>query len=326
MSVETPSEPKGRILVVDDEELVGRLLEYLLTDTGYVVHRATGFEQARQLMADEAVDLVTLDIRMPGVIGLEALSWLRQHHPEVGVVMATGLDSLDLVIEAMRLGAYSYMVKPFHMDLVAREIERAMERQRLVAENRAHQQHLEQRVAEQTQQLREAYARLERQVRELEGRDQLVRCQLEGPTHAQAGELVLQVLHQVLAVDLALLVRVEGEEAHLAGVLGPGGQVRVDDLGPEVANWHDPLQLTRRVARTRESFNDPGRGTAMPLVYQDEVLAVLWVRGLEAEEHRDARNVLWRLGQASAPVLWAARVKEELDSGRLQVDELLKLQ
>jgi DNA-binding response OmpR family regulator len=326
MPVETPSQPKGRILVVDDEELVGRLLEYVLADAGYVVHRATGFDQARQSMAADAVDLVTLDIRMPGVTGLEALSWFRQHHPDVGVVMATGLDSIDLVLEAMRLGAYSYMIKPFHMDLVTREIERAMERQRLVAENRAHQQHLEQRVAEQTQQLREAYARLERQVRELEGRDQLVRCQLEGPSHAQAGELVLQVLHRVLAVDAALLVRVDGDEVRVAGVLGPGGQVRVDDLGAEAADWRDPLQLARRVARTRASFNDPGQGTAMPLVYQDEVLAVLWARGLDAEDYRDARNVLWRLGQASAPVLWAARVKEELDSGRLQVDELLKLQ
>jgi hypothetical protein len=61
-------------------------------------------------------------------------------------------------------------------------------------------------------------------------------------------------------------------------------------------------------------------------LYQEEVLGVLWTRGLDGDDQKEERNTLWRLGQAAVLALWAARVKEQLDSGQLQVDELLKLE
>ncbi|MBI2503259.1 MAG: response regulator [Candidatus Latescibacteria bacterium] len=128
-------QPKGRVLVVDDEEPVSRLLELWLIQENYTVRRASSFEEACDWMGRESFDLVTLDIVMPVVDGLQSLRWFREYHPEVGVVMATALGDMSLVIEAMRLGAYSYMVKPFKLELVAHELARALERQRLVAEN-----------------------------------------------------------------------------------------------------------------------------------------------------------------------------------------------
>lgn len=324
--MQVDKQSKGRILVVDDEEPIGRLLELWLVDSGYEVRRASSFEQACEWMGKESFDLATLDIMMPVVDGLQSLRWLREYHPEVGVVMATALGDLDLVIEAMRLGAYSYMIKPFKMDLVEHELARAMERQRLVAENRAYQQQLEQKVEAQTRELQAAYARLEVQVRELEARDQLVRCQLEDPAAPQTCQTILQVVHQVLQVERAVLFRVDGERIELAGVLGSGGQVRVEDLGGEGERWARQRGLAAQVCRDRQGFRQPGQGTALPMLYQEQVLGVLWVQGLDAEDQKEERNILWRLGQASAAVLWATQVKEQLDDGQLQVDDLLKMQ
>ena len=90
-----------------------------------------------------AFDL-TLDI-VPPVVACGPCA--GSANPDVGVVMATALGEMEVVIEAMRLGAYSYVVKPFKLELVAHEVARAMERQRLGAENRAYQRELEQKVA-----------------------------------------------------------------------------------------------------------------------------------------------------------------------------------
>ena len=326
--MQTERQLKGRILVVDDEEPVGRLLELWLIEEGYAVRRALSFEKACEWMGKESFDLVTLDIMMPVVDGLQSLRWFREYHPEVGVVMATALGEMDLIIEAMRLGAYSYMVKPFKLDLVAHELARAMERQRLVAENRAYQQQLEQKVEEQTRALRAAAIRLERQVKELEGRDQLVQCQLAGPTAEEAYQTILQVLAQVLEVEGVVLYRPEGEGKELipVAVLGQAGQVSTEGLMADSREWVRGNPLVAQAYRNRQAHRLPGQGTALPLLYQEELLAILWTQGLDAEEQKEERNILWRLGQASALVLWAAFLKEQLDSGQLQVDELLKIE
>ncbi len=159
---------RGRVLVVDDEEPVARLLELWLGEAHYQARRAGSFDQVRDWMAREAFDLVMLDLVMPVVDGLQTLRWLREHHPDTGVVMATAFGELELVIGAMRLGAYSYLLKPFKRELVLREVARAMERQQLVAKNRAYQQQLEERVAAQTRELQAAYTQLEERFAELE--------------------------------------------------------------------------------------------------------------------------------------------------------------
>ena len=138
---------KGRILVVDDEVPVGKVLQQWLLSEEYMVDYANNFAEVEKAFARGTYDLVTLDIMMPEVDGLQTLQWLREHHPDVGVVMATALSNFDTVLEALRGGAIDYLLKPFNMDLVSEEIARAMERQRLVAENRAYEEHLEKLVA-----------------------------------------------------------------------------------------------------------------------------------------------------------------------------------
>ena len=315
---------KGRILVVDDEAPVGQLLQQWLIDEGYYALQVLTFDAVQRAMQQTAFDLVTLDIMMPDVDGLQVLRWIKAHYPEVGVVMATALSNLDTVLEALRAGASNYLLKPFNLELVSEEIARAMEQQRLLAENRSYQVELEQKVAVQTHALQHAYARQQQHIKELEGRDQLVHCQMSGPTLPQAYEEILQVVEQVLAIQQAVMYRPKAADNRLEAVasLEDGKNtaavpaVSVDEEGALVA----------QVFRDLQPRYGAGHQAAVPLLYQEEVLGVLWVNGLPEEDKEEAGNTLWRLGQEAALVLWSAQVAEELASGQVQVDELLKLE
>jgi len=119
--------------VVDDQESICQLLQEWLTLEGHGVHQARDFDEMRGALEEEPFDLVTLDIAMPGTDGLEILWWINEHHPDVGVLMATALGGLHTVIEAMQLGTWDYLLKPFNMELVLLRVERAMQRRRLLA-------------------------------------------------------------------------------------------------------------------------------------------------------------------------------------------------
>ena len=319
--MEQQDQQAGRVLVVDDEKPVGQVLQQWLRRKGYQVRYASGFEEVQQAFAEEEFDLVTLDIMMPEVDGLQVLRWIKEHYPDVGVIMATALGDLDSVLEAMRLGAINYLIKPFNMELIATELERGMERQRLIAENRSYQQELEQKVEERTGELKEAHAQLERQLRELEGRDELVRFQMRIHTLEEAYGEVLKVVQRVLGVEQAILYRPAAEGEMLEGVaVVPEGRgdgttpLPIEEEGHPVA----------RAFASGESVAGEGEEVAVPMAYHKEVLGVLQVRCPSAAEvsSEEFLAVLRRLGGEAALVLRGAVVAEELESGTFSLDEL----
>ena len=323
------SKPRGRILVVDDEKSVGRLLQQWLTGKGYQVRHVDGFDGVRQALTEQAFDLVTLDIMMPGVDGLEVLRWLRAHYPDVGVVMATALDRLDTVLEAMRAGAINYLLKPFNLDLVGEEIGRAMEHQRLKAENRAYQQELERRVEERTGQLRVAHARLEQQVRELEGRDRLARLQMDPPDDGQqADDEILRVVAQVTGAGQVGLWRPDESGEYLektASIDAAGPEERAASPVPETLARlpiRDTERLPVRVFREGRPATGCRGEAAVPILYSEAVLGVLQVIGLPEEERR--LDVLWRLGREAALLLRMVQVVADLEQGEGEIGELLQ--
>lgn len=321
--MEQQEQGKGRILVVDDEAPVGKILRDWLTRKGYYVRQALNFEEVCRALAEEPFDLVTLDIMMPGVDGLEVLRWLRQHHPDLGVIMATALGDLSLVIEAMRLGAINYLIKPFKMELITAEIERGMERQRLIAENRSYQRELERKVEERTRQLQEAHARLERQVRELKGRDRLVRFQMAVHSFEEACAEVLEVLEQVLGIDCAVLYRPDNPNTRLEAVAERGTSIS-NRLLPLSAKDALPVQAFA----TQKAVQGTGGELAVPLVYREEVLGVLWIGSLPTGETpaEEVLATLERLSSEAALVLRGALVAEDLERGTLFLGDLEKLE
>jgi putative nucleotidyltransferase with HDIG domain len=144
-------------LIVDDEAMIRRLLHQKLSAEGYRCEQAANAEQALEKLKEDSIELVILDIRMPGKSGLELLSEIKAKYPDMAVVMATAIDDASTAINCMKTGAYDYVTKPFNLDEVSFSVRRALEKRRLELENRDYQQHLEQKVEEQAQKIRASF-------------------------------------------------------------------------------------------------------------------------------------------------------------------------
>ena len=120
-----------KVLVVDDEQLIRWSLEKNLTKQGYeVVPEATG-EDALRRLSEEDFDLMLLDLRLPGIDGLEVLRKIRERDKALVVIVITAHGVVDTAVEAMRLGAFDYIEKPFNFDQLALSIRKGTETVRL---------------------------------------------------------------------------------------------------------------------------------------------------------------------------------------------------
>jgi DNA-binding NtrC family response regulator len=127
----------GRILVVDDEEIVCHSCERILTDAGHKVDYLTDSTAALAKASEDTYDVVILDIMMPQVSGLDILQAIKEEHPDLDVIMVTGLSQIETAVLSMKLGAFDYLSKPFDPDELTMVVDRALERRRLIRENLA---------------------------------------------------------------------------------------------------------------------------------------------------------------------------------------------
>jgi CheY-like chemotaxis protein len=115
-------EVMARILVVDDEPDSVELLEEFLTSKGYEVATASDGEEALRKVKEERPHLVLLDVRMPGMNGLDVLRKMREFDRDVGVIMVTAVNEEDTGREALKLGAFDYIVKPLNLEYLERSL------------------------------------------------------------------------------------------------------------------------------------------------------------------------------------------------------------
>jgi DNA-binding NtrC family response regulator len=125
----------ARILVVDDEEIVIRSCLRILDGSGYQIETAHDGREALQRVDQNPYDILILDIMMPNVGGLEVLRRVKESHPDIDVIMITGLSQIDTAVQAMKLGAFDYISKPFEPDELKLVVQRALERRELMQEN-----------------------------------------------------------------------------------------------------------------------------------------------------------------------------------------------
>ncbi|MBN1608366.1 MAG: response regulator [Polyangiaceae bacterium] len=118
---------KLRILVLDDEPIVGNRLKPALAKSGYEVRVATTGADAVRLIDEVGFDIVVTDIRMEGVDGMDVLRHVRARSPGTLVIMITGFATVDLAREALTMGAFDFIAKPFKLDDLRRTILRAAE-------------------------------------------------------------------------------------------------------------------------------------------------------------------------------------------------------
>ncbi len=143
-----PPEGAGTMLVVDDELLARQLFADVLRDAGYVTHEAENGEQALEIARREAIDVVLLDIMMPGMSGLEVLAKLGELAPDSPVIIVTANPTSDNAIAALRLGAFDFIVKGFKNEVMLTTVARAMDRRRLAIRNQGLIRQLEAKTQE----------------------------------------------------------------------------------------------------------------------------------------------------------------------------------
>ncbi|MEN6624830.1 MAG: sigma-54 dependent transcriptional regulator [Candidatus Sumerlaeia bacterium] len=132
----TASETKtGKILIVDDEWTIRDVLATILTTEGYQVVMAEDGAEAIRKIDEDLFDLVITDLKMPNVDGMEVLRHLSKQNVHTLGIVATGYGSIESAVEALRLGAFDYITKPFHLDEIKILVHKARQFQSLQAEN-----------------------------------------------------------------------------------------------------------------------------------------------------------------------------------------------
>jgi len=152
---------KAKILIVDDEEAIREVVSTLLEAKGYECAAVGNGRLAQQYLENHTADLVLSDMVMPEMDGLSLVEWLHKSDSDIPVIMVTAMHDLSTALEAMRRGAYDYILKPFEKDHLYLGVRRALEHRRLVLENRNYQRNLERLVEERTAQVKGALDQLE---------------------------------------------------------------------------------------------------------------------------------------------------------------------
>ena len=127
---------KPRILVVDDEESIREFLEIMLKKEGYEVTSAEDGAKAKEILTKRAFDMVISDLQMPNVTGIELLKFVRDSYPDIVFMMITAFGTAENAVEAMKMGAYDYLTKPFKIDEVRINVANALRSKNLEVENR----------------------------------------------------------------------------------------------------------------------------------------------------------------------------------------------
>ncbi len=161
LSAERNARSHVRILVVDDEPPVRTMIAASLERQGYTVQLASGGSEALQALELNNFNLVLTDIVMQDVNGITLLDRIHALQPGLPVVMVTAVHDIGVAIDAMRRGAYDYLLKPFEHDQLLATVERALHHRRAIEETESYHQSLEEMVRARTEMLRHAMEDLE---------------------------------------------------------------------------------------------------------------------------------------------------------------------
>src|SRR3982751_2315664 len=152
-----PSEGQPICLIVDDEPRLRQVMVHLMRGDGFLcVEAGNGVEALEQLQKYPAI-LVLSDLRMPKMDGFALLREIRSLYPDVAVVMITAVADVEIAVNCLAIGAADYVIKPYQLEDVRARVAQAMEKRRLILENRAYREGLEERVTEQARRLEELF-------------------------------------------------------------------------------------------------------------------------------------------------------------------------
>ena len=154
------AEERQKVLVADDDEAVRNLLQRILEEAGYNVVTASDGQDTLYKVSLQEAEVVLLDIKMPVMSGMEVLHKLTAGSSDYCVIMVTAVADMETAIEALKMGAYDYITKPFDHDDMKQKVQTAIQKwERRIQEKHRYQQ-LTQSLAEQTQRMQEQFSEL----------------------------------------------------------------------------------------------------------------------------------------------------------------------
>lgn len=209
-----PARGPARVLVVDDEPAIARMIDKRLRRDGYTCTVAGSGEEALGHLAAGDFDLVVTDVYMPGMTGLELVRRIKAEDPSMQVIVMTAQTEVETAVEALRLNADDYLLKPFDIEQLAHIVDRSIEHRNLVLENQEYRNHLERRVREQADRLERLYlAGIRSLVTALEAKDARTRGHSDRVTF-----YAVEIGRQMGDVDLHALA--VGSQLHDIGKIG----------------------------------------------------------------------------------------------------------
>lgn len=206
----------SRCLVVDDEPRLRQALVRLMQGAGFRCVEASSAQDALAVLDREPFELVLSDMRMPGMDGATLLRHIRERHPDVAVVMITAVAEVEVAVSCLSAGAMDYITKPFIFEEVQARVTQALEKRRLLLENRGYHERLEERVKAQAQRLEDLFlASVQSLAEALELKDPYTR----GHSIRVSGYGV--AISRMLGIDAATIRNIElGGQLHDIGKIG----------------------------------------------------------------------------------------------------------
>ena len=203
-------------LIVDDEPRLRQVLAHLMRNDGFACLEAGNGEEALVHLEQHPVTLVMSDLRMPRMDGLELLRRVRGRWPDTAVVMITAVADVEVAVSCLAIGAMDYLTKPFHLEEVRARVAQALEKRRLVMENRGYQESLQEKVAVQARRLEELFlASIQSLAEALEVKDPYTRGHSIRVSHYSV------VIARELGLEDELLRHIElGGHVHDIGKIG----------------------------------------------------------------------------------------------------------
>jgi putative two-component system response regulator len=203
-------------LVVDDEPRLRQVILHLMRNDGFRCFEAGDGADALTVLQRNPATLVLTDIRMPKMDGIELLRQVRALYPETAVMMLTAVADVESAVSCFAIGALDYLTKPFNLEEVRARVGQALERRRLVIENREYRERLEDKVAAQARRLEELFlASIQSLAEALEVKDPYTRG------HSVRVSQYSVVIARALGLDGEMLRQIElGGHVHDIGKIG----------------------------------------------------------------------------------------------------------
>ena len=215
-------------LIVDDDPRLRQIMALLMREDGFQCIEAGNGVEALEQLEKHPIVLAISDLRMPEMDGLELLREIRARHPDVAVVMVTAVADVESAVSCLAVGAFDYVIKPYQLEDVRARVAQALEKRRLILENRAYRERLEERVTKQARRLEEMFmASVQSLAEALELKDPYTRG------HSVRVSYYATAIARTLGLDGEMLRQIElGGHVHDIGKIG---------VRETVLNKHDRL-------------------------------------------------------------------------------------